>query len=54
MNNNNNYMAGDIRNLINTAIQSELKSLPDTLAGIQDPIQRLLSTKESKQVHSSH
>jgi hypothetical protein len=37
----NQYMAGDIRNLINTAIQKELENLPDTLAKIQDPIQRL-------------
>ena len=37
----NQYMAGDIRNLINTAIQKELANLPDTLAEIQDPVQRL-------------
>ena len=34
-------MAGEIRNQINTAIQNELEKLPDTLAEIQDPIQRL-------------
>lgn len=34
-------MAGEIRNQINTAIQNELERLPDTLAEIQDPIQRL-------------
>jgi hypothetical protein len=37
----NQYMAGDIRNLINTAIQKELENLPATLADIQDPVQRL-------------
>jgi hypothetical protein len=37
----NQYMAGDIRNLINTAIQKELENLPTTLADIKDPVQRL-------------
>lgn len=35
------YMAGDIRHLINNAIQNELVYLPTTLAEIKDPIQRL-------------
>jgi len=35
------YMAGDIRHLINNAIQDELTNLPNTLAEIKDPIQRL-------------
>ncbi|WP_426357980.1 hypothetical protein ACPUVO_16265 [Pseudocolwellia sp. HL-MZ19] len=35
------YMAGDIRNLINQAIQTELTNLPSTLAEIKDPVQRL-------------
>jgi hypothetical protein len=35
------YMAGDIRHLINLAIQDELAQLPNTLAEIKDPIQRL-------------
>lgn len=35
------YMSGDIRHLINQAIQSELTNLPATLAEIKDPIQRL-------------
>jgi hypothetical protein len=35
------YMAGDIRHLINQAIQNELTNLPATLAEIKDPIQRL-------------
>ena len=35
------YMAGDIRNLINKAIQDELTNLPSTLAEIKDPVQRL-------------
>jgi hypothetical protein len=35
------YMAGDIRQLINQAIQNELASLPSTLAEIKDPVQRL-------------
>jgi|TARA_R110000787_G_scaffold284682_1_gene398685 hypothetical protein len=34
-------MAGNIRNLINKAIQDELTNLPATLAEIKDPIQRL-------------
>ena len=34
-------MAGDIRHLINTAIQDELSNLPATLAEIKDPVQRL-------------
>lgn len=38
---NNSYMAGDIRHLINQAIQSELVNLPATLAEIKDPVQRL-------------
>jgi hypothetical protein len=37
----NKYMAGDIRHLINQAIQNELTNLPVTLAEIKDPIQRL-------------
>ena len=36
-----NYMAGDIRHLINDAIQNELVNLPTTLAEIKDPVQRL-------------
>jgi hypothetical protein len=35
------YMSGDIRHLINQALQSELTNLPATLAEIKDPIQRL-------------
>jgi hypothetical protein len=35
------YMSGDIRYLINQAIQDELLKLPSTLAEIKDPIQRL-------------
>lgn len=35
------YMAGDIRHLINKAIQDELTNLPNTLAEIKDPVQRL-------------
>jgi hypothetical protein len=35
------YMAGDIRHLINDAIQNELTNLPNTLAEIKDPVQRL-------------
>jgi hypothetical protein len=35
------YMAGDIRHLINKAIQDELANLPNTLAEIKDPVQRL-------------
>ena len=35
------YMAGDIRHLINQAIQDELINLPSTLAEIKDPVQRL-------------
>ncbi|WP_019025648.1 hypothetical protein [Colwellia piezophila] len=35
------YMAGDIRHLINQAIQSELANLPTTLSEIKDPVQRL-------------
>ncbi|GAW95500.1 MULTISPECIES: hypothetical protein [Colwellia] len=35
------YMAGDIRHLINNAIQQELVNLPVTLAEIKDPVQRL-------------
>jgi hypothetical protein len=34
-------MAGDIRHLINDAIQSELVNLPATLAEIKDPVQKL-------------
>ncbi|AOW76702.1 hypothetical protein A3Q34_07455 [Colwellia sp. PAMC 20917] len=37
----NSYMAGDIRHLINQAIQNELTNLPVTLAEIKDPTQRL-------------
>ena len=36
-----NYMSGDIRHLINDAIQNELTNLSNTLAEIKDPIQRL-------------
>jgi len=39
--NTNKYMAGNIRHLINQAIQSELTNLPVTLAEIKDPIQKL-------------
>lgn len=35
------YMAGDIRHLINKAIQDELINLPNTLSEIKDPVQRL-------------
>jgi len=35
------YMAGDIRHLINKAIQDELTNLPSTLSEIKDPVQRL-------------
>ncbi|OYT15015.1 MAG: hypothetical protein B7C24_15295 [Bacteroidetes bacterium 4572_77] len=35
------YMSGDIRHLINDAIQNELVNLPVTLAEIKDPVQRL-------------
>ena len=35
------YMAGDIRHLINQAIQNELTNLPSTLSEIKDPVQRL-------------
>jgi len=38
---NSNYMAGDIRHLINKAIQDELINLPNTLSEIKDPVQRL-------------
>jgi hypothetical protein len=34
-------MAGDIRHLINNAIQDELTNLPSTLSEIKDPVQRL-------------
>jgi hypothetical protein len=35
------YMSGDIRHLINQAIQNELTKLPATLSEIKDPVQRL-------------
>jgi hypothetical protein len=35
------YMSGNIRHLINQAIQHELANLPATLSEIKDPIQRL-------------
>ncbi len=35
------YMPGDIRHLINQAIQNELTNLPSTLDEIKDPVQRL-------------
>lgn len=35
------YMSGDIRHLINDAIQNELVNLPITLSEIKDPVQRL-------------
>ena len=38
---NSKYMAGDIRHLINKAIQDELINLPITLSEIKDPVQRL-------------
>jgi hypothetical protein len=38
---NSKYMAGDIRHLINKAIQDELTNLPSTLSEIKDPVQRL-------------
>ena len=38
---NSKYMSGDIRHLINKAIQDELANLPATLAEIKDPVQRL-------------
>lgn len=34
-------MSGDIRHLINDAIQNELVNLPATLSEIKDPVQRL-------------
>jgi hypothetical protein len=34
-------MSGNIRHLINDAIQTELTKLPDTLSEIKDPVQRL-------------
>jgi hypothetical protein len=37
----NKYMAGNIRHLINDAIQNELTNLPSTLSEIKDPVQRL-------------
>ena len=37
----NKYVSGDIRNLISSAIETELKALPDTLAGIEDPVKRI-------------
>ena len=41
MNKQNKYKAGDIRHLINKAIQDELINLPNTLSEIKDPVQRL-------------
>jgi hypothetical protein len=35
------YMSGNVRHLINQAIQHELANLPATLSEIKDPIQRL-------------
>ena len=35
------YMSGDIRHLINKAVQDELANLPTTLSEIKDPVQRL-------------
>jgi hypothetical protein len=35
------YMSGDIRHLINDAIQKELVNLSATLTEIKDPVQRL-------------
>lgn len=35
------YMGGNIRHLINDAIQNELANLPSTLAEIKDPVKRL-------------
>lgn len=35
------YMSGDIRHLINKAVQNELANLPTTLSEIKDPVQRL-------------
>ena len=35
------YMSGDIRHLINQALQDELTNLPNTLAEIKDPVQKL-------------
>ncbi len=37
----NKYVSGDIRNLISSAIEKELKALPVTLAEIDDPIKRV-------------
>ena len=37
----NKYVSGDIRNLISSAIETELKALPVTLAEIEDPIKRV-------------
>tara|TARA_R110000824_G_scaffold391527_3_gene589376 strand:- start:40 stop:267 length:228 start_codon:yes stop_codon:yes gene_type:complete len=38
---NNKYVSGDIRNLISSAIETELKNLPATLAEVKDPIKRV-------------
>ena len=35
------HMSGDIRHLINKAIQGELANLPATFAEIKDPVQKL-------------
>lgn len=37
----NKYVSGDIRNLISSAIEAELKSLPATLSEINDPVKRV-------------
>jgi hypothetical protein len=35
------FMSGNIRHLINQAIQHELANLPITLSEVKDPVQRL-------------
>ena len=37
----NKYVSGDIRSLISSAIETELKNLPVTLSEIDDPIKRI-------------
>ncbi len=37
----NKYVSGGIRNLISSAVETELKVLPVTLADIDDPIKRI-------------
>lgn len=39
--NKTKYSSGDLRHLINEALQAELAKLPDTLEEIKDPVQKL-------------